>query len=123
MSNHAALSAMLTAAGLLAACRPEPAPEPDRRPVVTAAAVAESTLVRPIVAAGSLGASNESDLAFTVPGKLSSVRVTAAARVARAAVLRGPRSAGRGGPGLGCRGGLEKAERIWSGPAAFRPTR
>ncbi|MGE0442155.1 MAG: efflux RND transporter periplasmic adaptor subunit [Gemmatimonadales bacterium] len=102
---------LLAAAALLAACRPEPAPEPDRRPVVAAAAVADSALVRPIVAAGSLGASNESDLAFTVPGKLSAVQVTAGTRVARGAVLAALDPQAVAAQVSAAEAGLEKAER------------
>jgi len=101
----AALS--LAAAG----CAASASPPPDAPPAVAVAAVIDSAVSRAVVAAGSLGAVNESELAFAVPGILAEVRVRAGVRVARGAVLATLDPQAVAAQRSGAEAALEKAER------------
>lgn len=96
---------------LAAGCAANAAPPPDAPPAVTVVAVADSAVSRVIVATGTLGAINETELAFTVPGMLANVSVRAGARVGRGAVLATLDPQAVGAQRSGAEAGLEKAER------------
>ncbi len=96
----------------LAACAPSVPDQPPAaaRPVRTAAVV-DTVAARPIVAVGTLGARNESDLAFTGAGVVSRVSVRAGERVRAGQTLATLDPQQVDASLAGARAALEKAER------------
>ncbi|MHB1328489.1 MAG: efflux RND transporter periplasmic adaptor subunit [Gemmatimonadales bacterium] len=95
----------------LAACATPPAPPaPAARPVRTAAVI-DTVAARPIVAVGTLGARNESDLAFTGAGVVARIAVRAGERVRAGQTLATLDPQQVDASLTGARASVEKAER------------